>query len=302
MSSPLLQFATCAVERKASAVLFGANTQGAGFSESARGKAAEAGERRHLFSGDFVREADNESPSLTEQLADGASLYDAGNLPLSGLSAEEQVARVRARFLELFQRGQRAVCLGGDHLIKYAAFSAVSAAFEDCGIVYLDAHPDCAQEERLYFGSILHHAWLLPHVSPERTSLLGLRQVNATERKGLWRWKPGIIHALEFCELGLPEVISKLKSQLGKVRRVFFSVDLDGLAPHEVPAVEAPYPGGPTLREVLVLLRALAERYELVGMDVSEFIPELDSVKLTALTTARLTKEFALLPSPRDRR
>ncbi|OJH38586.1 arginase family protein [Cystobacter ferrugineus] len=299
MSSPLLQFATCADERQARTVLFGANTQGAGFSESARGK---SGEPRSLFSADFVREADNESPSLTESLADGASVFDAGNLALHGLPVEAQMARARARFLEVFQRGQRAVALGGDHLLKYAAFSAVSAAFEDCGIVYLDAHPDCALEERLFFGSILHHAWQLPHVRPDRTSLLALRQVNAREREGLRHWKPGIVHALEFCERGLPAVLESLVAQLGPVRRVFVSVDLDGLAPHEVPAVEAPYPGGPTLREILVVLRALAERYELVGMDISEFIPEVDPVKLTALAAARLAKEFALLPPPRNQR
>jgi agmatinase len=85
------------------------------------------------------------------------------------------------------------------------------------------------------------------------------------------------------------------------VRRVFLSVDLDGLAPHEVPAVEAPFPGGPTFRELLVLLRALAQRYELVGMDITEFIPEFDPIKLTALVTARLVKEFAALPSPAGR-
>ncbi|MCY1072986.1 arginase family protein [Archangium lansingense] len=292
-----LQFATALSESEARTVLFGANTRGAGFSESARGKAGEAGELRTLFTADFVRTADNESPSLTERLEDGAPLFDAGNLPLEGLSLEAQVAAVRERFLGLLRRGQRAVCLGGDHLIKYAALSAISAVHDDCGVVYLDAHPDCTQDEALYFGSILHHAWQLPHIRPERTSLLALRQVNPRERGGLQHWRPGIIPALDFCERGLPAVVESLVAQLGPVKRVYVSVDLDGLAPHEVPAVEAPYPGGPTLREVLVVLRALASRYELVGMDVSEFIPEFDPLKLTALATARLVKEFArLLP------
>ena len=299
MSPSLLQFATCADESRARSVLFGANTQGAGFSQSARGNSDAP---RALFTADFVRAADNESPSLTEQLADGATLFDAGNLPLEGLPPEAQVERTRERFLGLFRQGQRPICVGGDHLIKYAALSAVSAAFEDCGVVYFDAHPDCALDERLFFGSILHHAWKLPHVRPERTSLLALRQVSRVEREGLRHWKPGIIPALDFCERGLPGVLESLHAQLGGARRLFLSIDLDGLAPHEVPAVEAPYPGGPTLRELLALLRALADRYELVGMDITEFIPEFDPVKLTALTTARLVKEFSVLPPPRAQR
>ncbi|MBN1204935.1 MAG: arginase family protein [Myxococcaceae bacterium] len=288
----LLSYATCARESEARSVLFGANTQGAGFSDSARGK---DGKPREGFTADFVREADNESPSLTEHLEDGAALFDSGNLPLAGLGVEAQVAAVRARFLELFRAGRRAIGVGGDHHIKYAALAAVSDAFEDCGVIYFDAHPDCALDEKLYFGSILHHAWKLPRVRPDRTSLLALRQVSAREREGLRHWKPGIIHALDFCERGVPGVLDTLCAQLGPVRRVFLSVDLDGLAPHEVPAVEAPYPGGPTLRELLVLLRGLSRRYEIVGMDISEFIPEYDPVKLTALATARLIREVAAL-------
>lgn len=299
MSPSLLQFATCAGESQARSVLFGANIQGAGFSESARGQSDVP---RTLFTADFVRAADNESPSLTEQLADGSTLHDAGNLPLEGLAPAAQVERTRERFLELFRQEKRPICVGGDHLIKYAALSAVSAAFEDCGVLYFDAHPDCALEERLFFGSILHHAWQLPHLRPERTSLVALRQVSLVEREGLRHWKPGIIPAMDFYVRGLPGVLESLHAQLGGARRLFVSIDLDGLSPHEVPAVEAPYPGGPSLRELLALLRALADHYELVGMDVSEFLPAFDPAKLTALTTARLVKEFSALPPPLSRR
>jgi agmatinase len=293
--SPLLRHALCPDESRARCVLFGANTQGAGFSESARGKADAP---RTLFSADFMREADNESPSLTEGLEDGTTLFDAGNLPVVGLPVAAQLQLVRERFGEVFRRGQRAIGVGGDHHIKFAALAAVSDVFEDCGVVYVDAHPDCVQSDVLAFDSILHHAWRLPHVRPGRTSLFGIRQVNARERDGLRAWKPGVVHATELVERGLPAVLERVVAQLGDVRRVFVSVDLDGLAPHEVPAVEAPYPGGPTFRELLVLLRGLARKFELVGMDVSEFIPELDPVKLTALVTARLVKEFAALPTP----
>ncbi|RKG67139.1 arginase family protein [Corallococcus terminator] len=293
--SPRLRHALCSDEHRARAVLFGANTQGAGFSESVRGRSDAP---RTLFTADFMRDADNESPSLTESLEDGDGLFDAGNLPVEGLAVPAQLSVVRDRFASLFRRGQRAIGVGGDHHIKYAALAAVNDVFEDCGVVYVDAHPDCAQSDALAFDSILHHAWKLPHVRPERTSLFGIRQVNAREREGLRAWKPGVIHAVEVVERGLPAVLESMAAQLGGVRRVFVSVDLDGLAPHEVPAVEAPYPGGPTFRELLVLLRGLARRYELVGLDVSEFIPELDPARLTALVTARLVKEFAALPSP----
>lgn len=286
-----LQAARAESEAAARCVLFGADTQGAGFSQSQRG-AGRTGAAP--FAGDFVRQADDESPSLTESLDDGRGLFDLGNLELAGDGAA-QMATVAATCERLARAGKRFVCLGGDHLVKYGCLLGLSRVVPELGVLYLDAHPDCLGDAKVFFGSILHHAWQLPGLSPKRTSLLALRQVNLEERTALELQRPGIVWAREF-SLGAAEVAKRVLGQLSGARTLFVSVDLDGLSPGDAPAVEAPYPGGPGLLEVLEVLRLLAPHVRIVGADVTEFLVEHDPARLTALTTARLVKEIAALP------
>lgn len=287
-TSTRLKFARCESLEAATTVLFGADTRGAGFSESPRG--AETA-NRILRSPGFVRVADNASPSLSEALVNGAALFDAGDVSLVDETLDPQIDAVEKAFRETFARGQRAIALGGDHILKFAALRAVSQTFSDCGVLYFDAHPDCA-DRPLCYASILHHAWSLPNLGPQRTSLVGFRQCNAREAQGLEHWKPGIVRSQDFAMNSIQDVAEKVLSQLGDSRRVYISVDLDGLAPSDAPAVEAPFPGGPLLRELIALIQLIGLRLPFVGMDITEFLPALDTTKQTALAAARLIKEF----------
>ena len=72
---------------------------------------------------------------------------------------------------------------------------------------------------------------------------------------------------------------------------VYMSIDLDGLDPAHVPGVAHPEPGGLTVREVLTLIHGL--ELPLVGADVVELNPELDSRGLSSFVAAKLVKELA---------
>lgn len=270
-------------------VVLGADTQGAGAASPARAPCAEV-----------VRLADRENPGLSELDDDGAGLHDLGDVPLEG-EAMDQVAAVRREARELLGDGKRTIVIGGDHLVKYALLAAVSdVARGPVGVVYLDAHGDCAPSDDLYFGSILHHAWKLPGLSPERTVLVGTRQLDAAERDAVHARGPHVVRARAFVAEGLAAVLDRVSEVLDGCESVVLSIDLDGLRPEAAPAVEAPVPGGPSLDEVLELLRRLAERHPLVAMDVTEFLPELDPAELTAKTVVRLVKELAAVPPRGD--
>lgn len=278
-------------EADARCVLFGADVQGAGFSQSQRG-----GSRTGVapFAARAVRQADDESPSLPESLDEGEGLFDLGDLSLPA-DVPGQLKAVGDTVERLSRAGKRFVCLGGDHLVKYACLEGLARVLPRCGVVYLDAHPDNVPEDRLFYGSILHHAWKLRGLAPSRTSLLALRQVNLAEKRALTEQRPGIVWARDFTA-GVQAVAQQVLAQLSDVDCVFLSIDLDGLSPADAPAVEAPYPGGPGLLEVLEVFRLVAQRKRVVGMDVSEFLVDFDPARLTALTTARLVKEVAALP------
>jgi agmatinase len=72
-------------------------------------------------------------------------------------------------------------------------------------------------------------------------------------------------------------------------RAVYLTIDADGLDPTEMPAVMAPTPGGVYFRQVAPLLRAVARRNRIVGMDLVEVAPSFDAANgLTCVTAGRL--------------
>jgi agmatinase len=70
---------------------------------------------------------------------------------------------------------------------------------------------------------------------------------------------------------------------------VYLTIDADGLDPTEMPAVMAPTPGGIYYRQLAPLLRTVARRNRIVGMDIVEIAPTFDFANgLTCIAAGRL--------------
>jgi len=70
---------------------------------------------------------------------------------------------------------------------------------------------------------------------------------------------------------------------------VYVTIDADGMDPTEMPAVMAPAPGGLRFEQVAPLLRAIAIRQRIVGLDIVEIAPHFDQANaITAITAGRL--------------
>ena len=70
---------------------------------------------------------------------------------------------------------------------------------------------------------------------------------------------------------------------------VYITVDADGLDPTEMPGVMAPAPGGLLFRQLAPLLRAVARRNRIVGMDLVEVAPRFDFAnRISCITAGRL--------------
>jgi agmatinase len=68
---------------------------------------------------------------------------------------------------------------------------------------------------------------------------------------------------------------------------VYLTIDIDGLDPSLVPTTGTPEPGGLGWYEVLTLIRKLAERKRVVGMDLVEF-SKTDNSDAPAFLCAKL--------------
>ena len=287
-----LHYVSAANEAAAQVVLFGANSTRASHAPSHQ---TASGVDRSIFSADFARDAENESPSLSEKMVLGDHVYDAGNL----IMPEKKFAQVKTmfdHFDKLFNDKKIPICLGGDHLVKYAGLSALFKHHPDAYVIYLDAHPDCHMVNRLYYGSILHHVLKENKTTPNHIVLTGLRQATAKEKIGYDFYAMPTIFGLDFAMHSLKEIFETIQQMIPTGKHVYFSVDLDGFDPADTPGVEQPCPGGPKVNDFLALLHLMSTKYRFAGMDITEFLPSIDKQKLTALAMMRIVKEFASIP------
>jgi agmatinase len=85
----------------------------------------------------------------------------------------------------------------------------------------------------------------------------------------------------------LEQVISRLPND----KNVYLSFDVDALEPSFFPATSSPEPDGLGFATAVKLIQATASRNQLVGFDLVEMTPNLDSSGNSALFAARLVME-----------
>jgi len=82
--------------------------------------------------------------------------------------------------------------------------------------------------------------------------------------------------------------VDELVAHLAPGEDVYISFDIDALDPSVAPGTGTPEPGGFTYYEAKAILRAVAQRANVVGMDMVEVDPLYDPVQITALHAVRL--------------
>ena len=79
---------------------------------------------------------------------------------------------------------------------------------------------------------------------------------------------------------------------------LYISIDIDVLDPAHAPGTGTPEAGGLTSRELLRMIRALADR-DIVGADVVEVAPAYDHAQLTAVAASHVAYELISAMAPR---
>ena len=72
-----------------------------------------------------------------------------------------------------------------------------------------------------------------------------------------------------------------------QTKKVFFTIDLDGLDPTLIPGVGTPEPGDLNWYSLTSFMRRVFEKHEVIGCDVMELAPLVDSV-VSEFTAAKL--------------
>lgn len=228
---------------------------------------------------------------------DLANVADLGDVPVNVLDIRWSLAATRDFVSRLRRCGIAPVGVGGDHS---ATLSMLRGLFDDTplGVLQFDSHADI---QDVFFGAKDNHASVMRRAHEEgivdsrRVVQLGLRGT----RFGAGDIQYGIdagftaITYDEYEEMGRAAAIERIRQVLGD-GPVYITYDIDGLDPTEAPGTPAREPGGLSMRDSQVILRALTG-LDVVGGDVCEVAPPLDPTGLTALNAANLLFEIVCL-------
>jgi agmatinase len=208
------------------------------------------------------------------------AFYDAGDLGEE--PGADTFARIEAAVSHLLDRGHAPVSLGGDHAITYPILRAFAKKHPRLSMLHFDAHPDIYDE---FQGNRLSHACPFARIMEEglvqRLVQVGIRTANPPQRAQVARFGVEMIEMKDFRD----DVVLEFEGP------VYVTFDLDGLDPSCAPGVSHREPGGLTTRQAVDVIRRM--RGKIVGADVVEFNPRMDSSGMTAMVAAKLVKEIA---------
>jgi arginase family enzyme len=92
-------------------------------------------------------------------------------------------------------------------------------------------------------------------------------------------------------EKGIRAVLKEVRTWLHSYDAIHISLDIDCLDPAFAPGTGIPEAGGLSTRELMMLMQGL-RGFPLVGLDLVEVSPPLDSSEATIFAALRLILEF----------
>ena len=167
----------------------------------------------------------------------------------------------------LLRSGKFVCMLGGEHSVSAPVIRAHAEKFHNISILQIDAHADLRDE---YDGTIHSHASIMARLVKDLkipAVQVGIRSLSSEEAQSLNSIPTKIYWARDI--VGRTDWIDSAIENL--TENVYLTIDIDGLDPSLVPTTGTPEPGGLGWYEVLTLLRKLAEKRRVVGMDLVEF-------------------------------
>ena len=232
------------------------------------------------------------------RIFDHLSGVDYGDLPTVPGQIEESYKRIVDALTPIVRSGVTPILLGGDHSVTLAHLRAVSNVHGPLALVHFDSHSDTWDS---YFGFKYNHGTPFKRASeegildPTHSIQIGMRgplydaeDLDVARALGF-----EVIDGYELPQYSPAQLTQKIKARVGD-KPVFITFDIDFVDPAFAPATGTPEIGGPTSREALDYVRALAG-LNFVGCDVVEVLPAYDHAEVTALLAATVAYELITL-------
>jgi arginase len=206
-------------------------------------------------------------------------------------------------------QGAIPIVLGGDHSIAAGSVAAAAQHADAQGhplsLIWVDAHGDMNTPASTHSGNVhgMPLAAILgpepaelsalcafsPTVPPERTILIGVRNLDDHERQIVRQSGVHIFTMKDIDRHGMAAVAERaLAIACADDARLHVSFDVDSCDPSVAPGVGTPVVGGLDYREAHLLMELVADTRQLASLDLVEVNPILDVRNSTAVLGTEL--------------
>jgi agmatinase len=171
------------------------------------------------------------------------------------------------RASELVSTGKFVAMIGGEHSVSAPVIRAHAERYDNLSILQIDAHADLRDT---YDGTPHSHASIMARVTRDMrlpAVQCGIRSISAEEARAIDElptrifWAKDIVGRSDWWDAAVD----------GLTENVYLTVDIDGLDPSLVAQTGTPEPGGLGWYETVGLIRTLARKRRVVGMDLTEY-------------------------------
>lgn len=218
-------------------------------------------------------------------------MVDIGDADIVHTDTEKSHANIEAGVRAILKAGALPVTIGGDHSINIPCIRA----FDDQGpihILQIDAHLDFVDVRhgvRHGHGNPMRRAAEKDYVTG--ITALGIRNVSSTTKEGYDAARAmgdDILSVRHVRKLGPTATAARIPDGA----RLYVTIDIDGFCPSIAPGTGTPSHGGFLYYEVLEILQQVAQRHEIVGIDLVEVAPDYDRDGTTAILAAQVLLNF----------
>jgi agmatinase len=200
-----------------------------------------------------------------------AEVYKLGIHTLQESPSVDPPARMMESLLErareLVKTGKFITMIGGEHSVSAPVIRAHAERHDNLSVLQIDAHADLRDT---YDGTPHSHASIMARVTRDMrlpSVQCGIRSISAEEARSLDElptrifWAKDIVGRSDWWDAAVD----------GLTENVYLTIDIDGLDPSLVAQTGTPEPGGLGWYETIGLIRTLARRKRVVGMDLTEY-------------------------------
>jgi arginase len=248
----------------------------------------------------------------------GHEVTDGGNITVA-IAETKHIGEQSARYLKeitetctkaaemvakSLEEGMTPVILGGDHSVAAGTVSGVAEFYrrdkKKIGLIWIDAHSDINTPQTSPSGNVhgMPLAALLglgpeplanifawsPKIAPENTVLIGIRDVDATEKENIRRAGVTEVYTMrDIDERGMRAVMEEALRAAGRGTAGYHvSMDMDWIDPEDAPGVGTPVRGGATYREAHLAMEIIADHGRMLSFEIVEVNPVIDEHNRTA--------------------